>query len=496
MTTSCLIALIATAVIGAGYFAFRYGLKLIRKPIPEITLTPIENPTWRDSGKMTALSDWFLHNGFTPAGQYACLEIPFLKLAGFVLPAEQMSGVIYDHPTAGIWMDIYVHYTDGGGMMVSNAPAGDELDHMPGQVKFYSRESSPDELLKKLRAERKKDGGIAITPADFASDFEDQYKKEMKWRMDRVGPTQDEIMRVAVKMAKSVDSARLQQSSRELQKIWIEEKNRPASPSAVDAELPRVFQKPEMFRQRLEQKSAPLPRMPVAAFPVYLIFMSALTYWCYYGYRYNQARFPVSITEVLLFLVVFLVVFVAMMCFRVYHLRVRMAPVLKRLADLRPGAFLFVAGSSPTLFYAREKWLGKLSFREGSEHQNAFTRLDVLLQHAAGSLEIGRKSLLTKMLGWGDRQAIELPESDFTRKYMVSGTDAGYIHRLLSTAVPEALRRLEELGNPLVEIDRSLVSIQIDGDLSSPRKETALRLFLEQSEIIIEAVAQQTFHES
>ncbi len=239
--------------------------------------------------------------------------------------------------------------------------------------------------------------------------------------------------------------------------------------------LPKEFQQHEAFRQKIEQKSAPIPQLNLPALPVYLVFIAALAYWCYYGYQYNETHFPVSLTALIVFFSVFLVLFVIMMSFREYHRRARLLPLLKRMADLRPGAFLVIKGSSPCLFYAREKWLGKVSFREGSEHENAFTRLDAITRHSMGSLTISRNSLLNKVIGWSDKETIPLPESDFSRKFTVSSTDTEFAAKLLKPVISDGILRLEELGRPFVEINCNLVGVEIEDDLSRPRKETVLR---------------------
>jgi hypothetical protein len=192
----------------------------------------------------------------------------------------------------------------------------------------------------------------------------------------------------------------------------------------------------------------------------------------------------------IIFFIIFLVPFIALMWFRGYHRFVRICPVLKRVADLRPGAFMFISGTSPALFYAREQWIGKVHFQEGSEDQDTFTRVDAVTRHSSGLILISRKGLLTKIIGWSDKDVIHLPESDFSRKFTASGTDSEFAVKLLSTAFPEAVMRLEEFGKPSVEIERNTVAVQIDKDLSSPSKEVSLIRFLEQAETIIEAVAQ------
>jgi hypothetical protein len=479
-------------VVLAGYLIFRFLLKLYRKPVLEIDLSPVDHPKWSASEKIKDLADAFLRNGFEEAGTYSCWQIPSLIVAGFVRPSEQIAGVLYDHPISGIWVDCYVQYADGGSLTVSNAPAGQEMDHMPQQEKIYSTGSSVDELLKRLRAETRHADRLTITKEEFASHFEDSYQKEIKWRMERGGPSSLEVMRAANAVGQSLDSERLQEATQTIDDAWMKEKNKPKKkrrkPYGFD--LPKEFQRPEAFRLKLEQKGEPLPQLNVPALPVYLVLISALIYWCYYGYQYNETHYPVSLTALIAFFSVLIVLLLLLIGFYDYHHRVRMGPLLKRMAERRPGAFLVIKGSYPLLFYARENWLGKLVFNEGGEHQKASTRLNAISAHSMSSLTISRESLLHKVLG-SDEETLPLPESDFSRKFTVSGTDMEFAQKLLNPAISDAILRLDEFGRPLVEIDGNAVSIQIDQDLFRPRKESVLGEFLEEAEGIVEATVQQ-----
>ena len=192
--------------------------------------------------------DTFQKHGFDLAGHYECPEMPVVKISGFVKPSEQIIGVIYDHSIAGIWTDICVEYNDGESLTVSNAPMGQEMDHMPQSTKIYMKGSSLEELLAKILAERKNKGRKTITKEEFSSNFEEAYKKEMKWRMDRGGPTALEVKRVADEMGVPLDSEKMQAKTQQLQKIWMKEKNKPkkVKREMIEAELPGEFQRPDV----------------------------------------------------------------------------------------------------------------------------------------------------------------------------------------------------------------------------------------------------------
>jgi len=488
---SLIIIVIAAVVIVAGYLIFRFIINFYRKPVLEINLTPVEDAKWSDGKKVADLTDWFLRNGFESAGVYECLEMPGVIISGFTLPSEQIIGVIYEHPIGGIYVDICVEYTDGGSLTVSNAPMGHTMDHMPHQTKLYYRDAAVDEIYRYFRNEMRDSCRKTIKKEEFASNFEAAYRKEMKWRMERGGPTSTEVMRIAQDMGEVVDSERLQNTMHEIQARWTQEEKKLGrrKKKAYEAILPGRFERPELFRQGIEQRSAPLPELNVPALPVYVILVLGMISWCYYGYQYNKSYNPVSFTSLIIFFSIFLVMFIILMWFRGYHRFVRICPVLKRVADLRPGAFLFITGTTPALFYAREQWIGKVHFNEGGEDQDAFTRLDAVTRSSVGLVLISKKGFLNKAIGWSDKDVIQLPESEFSRRFSVSGKDAELAGRLFSSTTSDALIRLEEFGKPSVEIEGNSVAVQVNNDLSSPRKEAALNRFLELAETITDVVA-------
>jgi hypothetical protein len=74
----------------------------------------------------------------------------------------------------------------------------------------------------------------------------------------------------------------------------------------------------------------------------------------------------------------------------------------------------------------------------------------------------------------------------------VSSTDTEFAEKLLNPAISDALLRLEELGQPFVEMNGNSVGVEIEDDLSRPRKEAVLIGFLEKAEKIVEATVQQS----
>jgi len=494
MNNTVLIVIVcAPVVLAALFFLYKFLLQLTTKPILEISLTPSDSLRWPKKKKIAELADAFQRHGFELAGHYDCPEIPVVKISGFVKPSEQIIGVVYYHSIAGIWTDLCVEYNDGESLTVSNAPAGQEMDHMPGSEKIYIKGSSVEELIAKVLSDRKNKERKKITKEEFSSNFEEAYKKEMKWRMERGGPTALEVKKVADEMGVPLDSGKMLNKTQPLQKIWMKEKIKPRKVrrEVIDAELPGEFQRSDVFRQKLEQKSGPMPQqMNIPAAPVYIVLIAAIIYWLYFGFQYNKVH-TVPLNAVVIFLAVFLIFFITLMWINMHHQAAKICPFLKRIADQRPGAFLFISGTFPTLFYAREAWLGKVVFEQGGEHRDACTRLEAITKHSGGWLSISQKNIISTIFGRSDKNNIALPDSDFGRKFIMSGSDEVLAEELLKSNFTGTMMRLDGFKKPSVEIDGKSVTVEIKQNFFSTRREKELKQFLDAAENIIDTVVKK-----
>lgn len=494
MSKILIIVIVCTPfVIAALIFLYKFLLQLSTKPVLEISLTLLDNPEWSAKKQIAELIDTFQKHGFDLAGHYECPEMQGLRISGFVKPSEQLVGVIYNHPIAGVWEDVIVEYDDGESLTVSNAPMGQEMDHMPQSTKIYMKGNLLEELMAKVLTERKNKAQKAIAKEDFSFKFEEAYKKEMMWRMDRGGPTALEVKKVADTMGVSLDSPKIQAKTEQLRKIWMKEKSRPRKVrrEVTAAELPREFQSPDVFRQKLEHMRGPMPQeMNIPVVPAFIVLISAISYWLYFGFQYNKVH-TVSLTAVVIFIAVFIFLFVTLIWINIRHQAAKMCPFLKRIAALRPGAFLFISGTFPALFYAREGWLGKVVFDEGGEHGDACTRLEAITGRSGGWLSISKKTMISQIFGRSDKDNILMPDSDFGKTFTMTGSDKALAEELLKSSFTNTMMRLDVFRKPGVEIDGKSIAVEIKVNLFSTRKETELRKFLEVAESIIDIVVQK-----
>lgn len=253
--------------------------------------------------------------------------------------------------------------------------------------------------------------------------------------------------------------------------------------------LPREFEAAEAFRQGRLRGSEPAPRPGLPPALGYAVLFPAMAAWCYYGYRFGETHAPVSLTAVLAFFGVLLVLVLTTVVFWARKRRVALFATLERIAAPKPGAFVVVSGGSPALFYARATWIGRVGFRTGGEHQSAFTRLDARLSRPLDRMAIRRKRLLGRIIGRAGGEAVALPDDELSRKFIVSGADPGSVRSFLDPTVADALVRLARLGDPAVEIAGTRVRVEVDNDLSAPRAEASLVAFLSLAETIVGAAS-------
>lgn len=170
--------------------------RVYRTPAFIHLVTPKSMP-WRDAQGVEAVQAEIVAQDFTRLGEYQIVEMPDVNLAAFFSARHTALAVLYEHPAAGIWVDVCAEYENGESLTVTNAPAGGELDQMPGHDRVYDRGASVAELVAKLLELRRPEPCRTVTAESFPRMFQDRYAEEMKWRALRGGATAEEIRRVA-----------------------------------------------------------------------------------------------------------------------------------------------------------------------------------------------------------------------------------------------------------------------------------------------------------
>ncbi len=160
-----------------------------------LNLVKQDSLDWKDGEKVDDLVTVLKGSGFTDAGLYSPEEMSFLKIHALAHELESAYAVVYEHPLAGVWFDVYCRYLDGCTTTYSTAPQGGEMDAPSNRTRVYDKDAPAGDFVRRFFSERRQDGLEAAPAAGFKAKFEKAYANEMDWRNARGGATVDEIRR-------------------------------------------------------------------------------------------------------------------------------------------------------------------------------------------------------------------------------------------------------------------------------------------------------------
>ncbi|MBM79573.1 MAG: hypothetical protein CMJ78_03140 [Planctomycetaceae bacterium] len=104
--------------------------------------------------------------------------------------------IVYGHGIAGISFDLARQFEDG--TTLSYATIQDHvMDQMPGRSTRFLPGENPADVYEQICRYVQIDRYIAISDEEFPRHFEKMYAEEMDWRIERRGPTEAEIRRMA-----------------------------------------------------------------------------------------------------------------------------------------------------------------------------------------------------------------------------------------------------------------------------------------------------------
>jgi ankyrin repeat protein len=155
-------------------------------------------------GAARALCAAFVERGFWPLASYVVPELQDVRIFAFDHADEPGWAVVYEHPDAGVFCDLYVQYDDGRSLTVSNAPSGHELEQREGHAKHFDASADADALLERLRVLREPSAYGIVNAERFAAIFEQAWADECDWRVTR-GPSGSEIAAVAAELGMDLD---------------------------------------------------------------------------------------------------------------------------------------------------------------------------------------------------------------------------------------------------------------------------------------------------
>jgi hypothetical protein len=188
----------------------------------------------------------FESSGFTLLGDYDVEGLP-LQIRGFQHQDHNVYGVIYDHAAAGVWSDVVRRYEDETSWTVTSAKEHG-MDSAPWHTPCFMPGQSVNELLSKLLASSPVSGMQKAGADKFVSRFEAAYKREMNWRIERGGATEQEIRRVCEKNGQDCTAEHVEQ----IQGLW-----KTAIGELLSEQLLRFWRKESGISSREYERIAP-----------------------------------------------------------------------------------------------------------------------------------------------------------------------------------------------------------------------------------------------
>ncbi len=206
VTFLVVIALVLVAVIAL--FVIIYRIKKFFKNLAktlgsmnsspsEIRLVPDPSPSWLEEKDAKKCVKEFESLKFSKGFSYLVEQMPGVCLQSFCSPDSKIIACLYKHPSAGIFADLCANFSDGKELTVSNAPSGSEIDHRPETEKIFMKGSGVGELHDEIRKRTANADLKTVSNESFANEFQSAYRKDMAWRNERGGVSEEEILRVA-----------------------------------------------------------------------------------------------------------------------------------------------------------------------------------------------------------------------------------------------------------------------------------------------------------
>lgn len=179
---------------GAGWGALKdIGKKAVEAQPDRITLNRISSPDWQDSSVGQIISS--LHAaGFQDAGAYSVDKMPGVKVAILAKPEDCVAAHVYEHPKAGIWIELATRYQDGTSTTLTTLPSTGQ--NQPAWLTTTRAAKAPAaDLVRHLIRDRRPGAMKPVSAEQAPREFEEGFAKYMSWRKatpmtaDEVAPT-------------------------------------------------------------------------------------------------------------------------------------------------------------------------------------------------------------------------------------------------------------------------------------------------------------------
>ncbi len=181
---------------GAGRGALQdIGKKAVAAQPDRITLGLISSPDWQDASVGQIISS-LCAAGFIDAGAYSVDKMPGVKVDILVKPEDCVTAHVYEHPKAGIWIELATRYEDGTSTTLTTLPSTGQSQ--PAWLTTIRAGKAPAaDLVRQFIEDRRWRSGVMkpVSAEQAPQEFEEGFARYMSWRKttpmtaDEVAPT-------------------------------------------------------------------------------------------------------------------------------------------------------------------------------------------------------------------------------------------------------------------------------------------------------------------
>jgi hypothetical protein len=165
-----------------------------QKQPDEIHLIAAPDHDWSDPMTIDRYAGHLQDLGFEEAGTYTVDALP-VCLQFLLKTSEQMYAVIYEHPKAGIWINLIVLFQDGTSITFTNTQDRG-MERRPGHAIIHTQGATADQLYKVASAQCPGQPRKALTQESLVPEFEKAWADGIQWRKSRGGISVTEVASV------------------------------------------------------------------------------------------------------------------------------------------------------------------------------------------------------------------------------------------------------------------------------------------------------------
>lgn len=178
----------------------QFGGVMAQAMVPPMRLTFSRDNElmWADEEALKRDTAFLLAEGFEQVGDFQAAETP-VSMRGFVHPQQRIWAAIQSVYGMKQWTDLVTRYEDGTTCTFANL-ADHAMDRPPWRTAYFLPGLAIPDLLERCLADRPTNKAMQpVSATDFPHIVSEAYAREMDWRMERGGVTEEEIERTLAK---------------------------------------------------------------------------------------------------------------------------------------------------------------------------------------------------------------------------------------------------------------------------------------------------------